>query len=245
MIVRDKGWLAGWRTLLGGGRCQVCRAAAVSPLCADCLGRHARPLQRCRLCGVELGGEAEVCGACLWRPPPCSRTVVALPYRYPWDGLIVRLKFHAAVELAAPLADLLAEAVLTARACAPEAQPRPELILPVALSSPRQQERGYNQSWELARRVATRLQCPARPDLLERVRCTVPQLSLPRARRLLNVRGAFRLTPQGLGLVRGRRVVLVDDVMTTGATLTAAAEALQAAGAADIRFWVLARTSAD
>lgn len=114
-----------------------------------------------------------------------------------------------------------------------------DLLLPVPLSRQRLQQRGYNQSLELARQLA-----PAKtaPGLLLRIRDTPPQSSLQRAERLRNVQGAFAVEPLRQTEVRGKRVVLIDDVMTSGASLFAAAQALRDAGAAHITGLVLART---
>jgi ComF family protein len=239
-----RGAAAGLRSWLGGGPCVVCHAWQAQAVCVDCCERFAAPGHRCHRCGIDLPAQGRpVCGACVIHPPPFSQTVVALPYRYPWDGLLTRLKFQQAVELAGPLAELLGDAV--GHALVLEPQRRPALVLPVPLSIERQRERGYNQAWELTRRVARRWQIPARPDGLLRLRSTVPQLSLPRSQRLANVRGAFALDARWRPAVQGQQVALVDDVMTTGATLTAAADALLRAGAADVQLWVVARTPVD
>ncbi len=107
------------------------------------------------------------------------------------------------------------------------------------LSRQRLQQRGYNQAWELARQLAPG---KASPDLLLRIRDTPPQSALPRAERLRNVKAAFAVDPLRQTEVRGKRVVLMDDVMTSGASLFAAAQALRDAGAAHITGLVLART---
>jgi predicted amidophosphoribosyltransferase len=102
-------------------------------------------------------------------------------------------------------------------------------------------ERGYNQAWELARRLARELGVAARPDALFRGRDTGHQLGLPRQARRVNLRGAFVVAPRHAPWIRGARLALVDDVMTTGATADAAAHVLRAAGAAEVRVWVVAR----
>jgi predicted amidophosphoribosyltransferase len=112
----------------------------------------------------------------------------------------------------------------------------------VPLARERLRERGYNQSWELARRLARSLALPARADALFRLRDTGHQLQLDRAARHANLRDAFVVSPRHAAWVRGAAVALVDDVLTTGATAHAATLALLAAGAADVRLWVVART---
>jgi len=116
-------------------------------------------------------------------------------------------------------------------------------VLPVPLSDQRLAERGYNQAWELARRLAAHRALPARAQVLQRALHTRQQAELDRAERQRNVRGAFLVPHAQRGLVNGRRLALVDDVMTTGATLREAATTLLRAGAADVQVWVLARTA--
>jgi ComF family protein len=112
----------------------------------------------------------------------------------------------------------------------------------VPLSAPRLATRGYNQAWELARRVARARRLPARADLLHRPVDTPAQSGLDRAERQRNLRGAFWVPPLAADAVRGQHLALVDDVMTTGATLREAAAALRQAGAATVQVWAVART---
>ena len=177
-----------------------------------------------------------VCGACLTAPPPFARALAAVDYDHPWDGLIARFKFHGALDLAPALAQrLLAE---FERADAPA----PTLLLPVPLSAQRLRERGYNQAWELARRIGPALRCDADPHLLLRIKDTPHQLAFPPAQRAGNVKRAFAIEPRRLAEVRGRSVTLVDDVMTTGATVAEIARVLLQAGASEVAVWVVART---
>lgn len=237
-------WLAALQAAGSASACLVCERWQAQPLCPACRQRFGAPRPRCRVCAIELpGAAAEICGACIRHPPPLQASVTAWSYAYPWDGLISRFKFHGAVDLAAPLADALAESVQAAwRAGWLE---RPELLLPVPLSPQRLRERGYNQAWELARRLARRLDLPADPQLLQRLRDPPPQARLGRAQRLHNLAAAFVVAPAARPVLAGRCIALVDDVMTTGATLSEAALTLQRAGAAQVQAWVLARTPAD
>jgi ComF family protein len=175
---------------------------------------------------------------CIRTPPPHTRTVAAVDYGFPWAGMIGRFKFNGQPELARALAPLLADAVVAAGA-APVS-----LLLPVPLSNGRLAERGYNQAWELARRLARPIGLPPRDDLLLRVRDTPHQVGLSRAQRLRNLRDAFWVPPPAQAQLQGRAVAVVDDVMTTGVTAAAASLALLAAGAASVQLWVLARTPA-
>ena len=155
-------------------------------------------------------------------------------YGFPWDRLIADFKFHGRAELAAALAALMSDATADA---APVS-----LVLPVPLARQRLAERGYNQAWELARRIARHQQVAARHDLLIRALEGLHQAELTRAERLANLRAAFVVEPRLRSELRGRRVALVDDVLTTGATAREAARALLQAGAAAVDVWVFART---
>lgn len=216
--------------------CAVCRGWGRTRLCAACLARHTDDAPRCRRCAIALPPGPDTCGRCLRDPPPFERCIAAFDYAPPWDHQIARFKFHAALDLGGVFADRLVAAIGAA------ASPPVELILPVPLAEARLRERGYNQAWELARRIGRRLRVPADAALLLRMRETPHQLALPIEQRAGNVRGAFAVEPRRRAELAGRHVALVDDVMTTGATLAEAARVLRAAGAASLQAWVLART---
>jgi ComF family protein len=221
-------------------QCELCRAWADDPLCGACRQRFTGLRPRCARCALPLGTPAPACGECLTDPPPFDATVCAVDYVFPWDGLIQAFKFQQRVDLARPLAGLLAEAVRRA------ALPRPAWVLPVPLSRERLVQRGYDQVALLARPLARRLGGHAAPavreDLLQRVVDTPPQAGLDRTARQHNLRAAFWVPAAAQASVRGSHLALVDDVMTTGATLRAAATVLRRAGAASVQAWVLART---
>lgn len=224
-----------WRA----GPCAVCHAWSGRPVCDACVGRYAPPRPRCRRCAAPLpmtGAHTPDCGRCLRQPPALARTVAALDYRFPWDGLLQRFKYHAALELRDGLVEQLDAALDRAGLEAPDR------LLPVPLSAQRLRERGYNQSHELARALARRrgLRCDAR--LLLRVRDNPHQAGLKLQARAANVRGVFAVDPLRAGLLRGARIALVDDVMTSGATLFELAALLHRHGAAEVQAWVVART---
>ena len=201
-------------------------------------------MPRCGACGLPLAQDAPACGDCLREPPPFERTVCAVDYVFPWDHLIREFKFHGQVELADPLAQRLAAAVQARGDSAVGPVPSVQWVLPVPLSNQRLRERGYDQAWELARRVAAAQQLPARADALVRTLDTVHQTELGRAARQRNLRAAFFVPGPQRAALHNTRVALVDDVMTTGATLREAAAALRRAGVAAVEAWVLARTAA-
>lgn len=171
----------------------------------------------------------EACGACLRRPPPQALTRAAFVYRPPLDRLLPRAKFHGDLASARVLARLMARELADAE--------RPQALVPVPLHRDRLRRRGYDQALELARPLARALALPLRDDLLHRVRATAPQSRLASPQRRRNLRGAFAVRAAELP----SHIALVDDVMTTGATVEAAATALRRAGVARVDVWVCAR----
>jgi ComF family protein len=218
-------------------QCAVCRAWDRQRLCSDCITRFAAPTARCQRCALTLPGGATLCGACLRDPPPFDQAITVGDYAYPWDALISRFKFNDALDLAETLARALLDAIVRVGG------PLPHLVLPVPLSPARLQERGYNQAWELARRIARPLGCRSDAKLLLCVKETVHQRVLPRLQRASNVRGAYLVEPRHSAQLRGADVAIVDDVLTTGATAAEVARVLKQAGAARVRLWVVARTA--
>jgi ComF family protein len=220
--------------------CVICRDWTASTMCRRCRDRFAAGRMRCPCCAMPAT-VAGPCGACLHQPPAYAHAVAAVDYGFPWDRLISAFKFQDQPEWAGVLADLIAVAI----ARHPESPDTPgaDCVVPVPLSGPRLAERGYNQAWELARRLAARHGLPAHADALLRLRDTPHQVGAGRAQRLHNLRAALWVSPDGARRIAGRHVALVDDVLTTGATAEAAALALHAAGAASVQVWVVARTS--
>ena len=199
------------------------------------MARFAQPQSRCRRCALPVPEGVPECGACVTQPPPLDACHAAVSYGYPWAGLIARYKFQGQPGWAGAFATLMRSA--------PWVEPaldQAQLVLPMPLSRQRLAERGFNQALELARRLAPPHKIEA--QLLLRVKDTAPQTALDRGERMANVRDAFAPDPLRANTLRGVNVVLVDDVMTSGASLYGAARALRAAGAARITAVVLART---
>lgn len=187
-------------------------------------------------CALPLPAPARCCGACLKTPPPLDLCLASTAYAWPWVDLIARYKFQEQAGWAGPLATLM-----LSTPWADDALDAADWVLPIPLSAQRLSERGYNQSWLLARQLS-----PHKADahLLLRTRDTPSQRTLPRAHRLANLVGAFAVEPLRAAQLRGKKVVLVDDVMTSGASLHTAAHVLREAGAAHVSALVLARTEA-
>lgn len=215
-------------------QCHVCHAWPSRPVCDACVARFAAQIPRCHCCALPVYGGVTTCGECVRHPPPLDRCLAAFSYVWPWPECIAQFKFRSQTGWATPFSTLLLST--------PWVEPaleRCDLVLPMPLSAERLRERGFNQAFELARRLA-----PDKSDatLLLRTRDTPAQSGLTRAERLQNLQGAFALEPSRAGCITGRHVVLVDDVMTSGASLFAAAAVLRTAGAARITALVLART---
>ena len=212
--------------VLFGGSCFLCRGGARTLLCAQCdadLPRLEHAL--CPRCALESPGGA-VCGRCLTHAPAYDTTYAALSYDFPADVLVHALKFRGELALAPLLAGFLAPKVRNVSV---------DHVVPVPLSVERLRRRGYNQAVEIARHLRKEA---LELSLCERTRDAPPQTELPYDERQRNVRGAFRSTRS----VDGARIAVVDDVMTTGATLDEIARTLKAAGAAHVENWVVART---
>ncbi len=225
-------------------QCELCRQwTAGDALCTGCDQRFATLRARCARCALPTGTPVPRCGGCLGaRELPFDATVAAADYGFPWDSLVQAFKFHGRVELAPLLADRLARAV--AASTPPATLPAPTLVLPVPLSPARLAERGYNQAWELACRLARLRGLPADDGLLQRPIDTPHQTGQSRAGREANLACSFMVDPRQRAALAGRAVALVDDVMTTGVTVAAAARELRRAGATAVHVWVFARTPA-
>jgi ComF family protein len=218
-------------------RCVICHSWPQAPLCEACIGRFAQPQHRCLSCALPLHHTAKRCGSCLRSPPPLDQCFTASSYEWPWVDLIAAFKFQEQAGWAGPLATLM----LSAHG-AEDALEEADWVLPIPLSAQRLAERGYNQSWLLAKQLS-----PSKADahLLLRSRDTPSQRTLPRAKRLANLVGAFAVEPLRAQQLRGKHVLLIDDVMTSGASLYTAARVLRQAGAAKVGALVLARTEAN
>ncbi len=217
-------------------RCELCAARSGRVLLCDaCAADLPAVANACPVCALPTAGPV-VCGDCLRAPPPFAETFAALIYAFPVDRLIHRMKYGGNIALVDWAGATLA-GVVRAKLAHRGDRERPQQIVALPLSAARQRERGFNQAREIAARVAAVTGLPVTAPL-ERIGGGVPQAALPWAARRQNVRGAFALRRP----VRGVRIALVDDVMTTGATLAEASCVLIDAGAARVDCWVVART---
>lgn len=211
--------------------CLLCGASSHAGLCCSACDAELPRLtgEHCPVCALPAPG-GSVCGECLRQQPHFDHTVAAYRYSFPIDKLVQALKFNEHLILANFLADALAQRIDT----------HPDCMVAMPLHPVRLRERSFNQSLLLARRMSSRLGIPLLVDACERVRNTPPQSSLPWKERDKNMRRAFTCKP-GTDL-HGKHVAIVDDVMTTGASIGELARALKQAGAREVSAWVVART---
>ncbi len=201
------------------------------PWCAIC----GRPFWTLDPRGAATGAPSAVCGACRRRRPAFTWGRSATLYDAAVREALHAFKFSGKTALAAPLGDLLVEV------CASGLPVAPDLVVPVPLHRARERERGFNQAGLLARRVARRLGAPLGTRALRRVRSTRAQADLGGAERRTNVRGAF--AARTAAALAGRHVLLVDDVLTTGATVSECARVLIDAGALTVGALTVARVA--
>lgn len=209
--------------------CLLCTAASDDAvLCAACAEQLPQlASERCPVCALPTP-QAKVCGACLSQSPYFDTTHAVWPYGFPIDKLIQSLKYSHRLASA----DFFGAALVALPVA------RADFILPVPLSAQRLAQRGFNQSVEISRPLARQLGIPLELKNIHRYRDTTPQASLPWKERAKNIRHAFECNID-LG---GKTVLVVDDVMTTGATLNEVARTLKAHGATRVENCVLART---
>jgi len=217
--------------------CPLCTARLGAgrrdPLCGECwtgLARLTPPL--CAGCGLPVASESAArCAGCREAEPAFDYARAAAVYGGGVREAIHGLKFGGRRSLARPLGDLVADE------CARALEDPPDALVPVPLARARERERGFNQAALVAERLGERLRVRVRPRWLARLRATAPQSDLTAAERRANVAGAFAAAPA----VAGRHVVVIDDVITTGATVGECARALRAAGARRVGVLAVAR----
>lgn len=233
-ILREQ-WLnigSKFRHFLPAQPCVLCGAMSHHGLwCAACeADLPYLDTGHCPVCALP-SAQGEVCGQCLKKPPPFSQTTAVFGYHYPINKLIQMMKYGEQLPLAHAFALQLARKIDLAE--------RPDYVIAMPLHPTRLRERGFNQSLLIAQTVAHQHRLKLLPHACQRIRATEPQTSLPKDQRAKNMRGAFQCSVD----LTGKHIALVDDVLTTGASLSALATAVQACGAAKIENWVVARTA--
>ena len=215
-------------------RCVLCGLPSGSIcICTQCRDELPWAGPACQQCGLPLGSQIdEICGACIQKPPPFTRTVYPLVYTFPVDRMVQSFKFKRQLAAGRVLSHLMCEFVNAGGLGSPD------MLIPVPLHHFRLIQRGFNQACELGAYASRVLEIPLQSTALRRHRNTRAQSGLTRKQRRKNVRGAFywhSLTKPG------RHVALIDDVMTTGTTVSECANVLKKAGAKRVDIWVAAR----
>ena len=226
-----------WRRLqfaLLPPHCLLCaqHSDVARDLCSACAADLAHNRLCCPRCALPLQTPAPLCGECLKREPPFAAASAPFVYGHPLDLLMTRLKFGRSLAAGRVLSELWIAALREAL------PPLPALLIPVPLHAGRLRERGYNQALELAKPLARAFAIPLRSDALLRIRATPAQSNLDAKTRRQNLRGAFAIVDN---VALPAHVAVVDDVMTTGATLRECARTLRRAGVARVDVWALAR----
>src|SRR5262245_21529628 len=208
--------------------CALCGTrSGREPVCGACEEGLPSLPEHCARCALPTPG-GSLCGSCLVNPPHFDGTIAIWLYEFPCDRLVQALKYRARLGLAPFFARRLAERPL----------PPVDLVIPMPLHPERLAQRGFNQALEVARALARRTGLALEPRGAERVQNTVPQTELPYGERAKNIRGAFASRCD----FSGKTVAVVDDVMTTGATLNELARILKRAGATEVHNLVMARS---
>ena len=208
--------------------CRLCGSeSGAELLCAGCAADLPVLPEHCPQCALPSPGGA-LCGHCLNEAPRFDRTLALWRYDFPCDTLVLALKYGARIALAG----------FFARSLSNRGLPQVDVIVPMPLHPRRLAERGFNQALEIARELGRLAGVTIATRGVRRVIDTIPQTELPHDRRATNVRGAFDC---GLDLSE-KSVAVVDDVMTSGATLNELARVLKLAGAIRVENWVVART---
>ncbi|WP_256207433.1 ComF family protein [Nitrosomonas marina] len=214
--------------------CILCGAVSSHDFCSGCSKSLSRLTANvCKICAKTLiTGTTNICGSCLASPPAYSTTIAALIYTFPADMLVHALKYRQQLAIAPVLAELLLETIRHQ-----QSTDQPDLVIPMPLHPKRLQERGFNQAIEIGRHLSQQLRIQFCHDSCKRIKNTLPQAELPWKMRRDNVKKAF-ICNQNLS---GMHVAIVDDVMTTGATLNELANQLRKQGACRITNWIVTR----
>lgn len=206
-----------------GGNLGICNP------CLDDLPWHLGA--QCQQCGLHTNGT--LCGHCLKEKPHFDVTHALFTYDYPLDRLLQHYKYREALHLANTFAELMVSRKLSG-----DTPQKINRIIPMPMHKTRLKERSFNQALEIARLLGKQMQIKLDYTSCQRTRYSPPQASLPLKERIKNIRGVFDCQQT----LPGANIAIVDDVMTTGASLNELAKTLKQAGAAHVECWVVART---
>ncbi|HEY3487479.1 MAG TPA: ComF family protein [Gammaproteobacteria bacterium] len=219
------------------GNCMICGQVADTgmDLCFACRWHLPWLEYGCWRCAnplVPTTRDRLLCGRCIHKPPQFDRSYCAFIYQQPVNWLLQGLKYQRRLTGIPVLSRLLLEFLH------PRLEFQPELIIPVPLHKSRLRMRGFNQALEIARPLARAFNIPLSTQICTRIRETAPQSELPASRRSANVRHAFRMQAP----LTVKHVAIVDDIVTTGATVNELARMLKRHGAESVQVWAVART---
>jgi ComF family protein len=224
-------WLTTFTHWLLPQSCFLCGDTSTLPVCAACLADLPYRKIACISCAKPLE-EVSICSQCKKEPPPYTHTQALFSYTYPVNKLISAAKFNQNLALLNLLGNLMAQHLMI--------EPRPDVLIPVPLHPKRLRYRGYNQSSELAKCLTRQTDIPFNHTACQRIKNTRPQVGLSAKERQTNIKDAFtirRLEPDW------QHIAIIDDVMTTGGTVTELTNQLINAGAQRVDVWCCARKS--
>ncbi|HEY0268818.1 MAG TPA: ComF family protein [Methyloradius sp.] len=212
--------------------CLLCAASDGGELaiCQDCLTdlpRHT--IDQCPQCALPAY-QNQLCGHCIASPPAFDTTNALFRYEFPVDAMLQRYKYQHLLNMAQTFAQMILNDLPNAKL--------PDLIIPMPLHPLRLKERGFNQSLEIARIVGKTLNIKVDAQVCSRIKPSPPQASLPLKERVKNMQSAFACNTT----LDGLNIALIDDVMTTGASLNSLSKTVKKAGASNVECWVVART---
>lgn len=214
--------------------CLLCETADNQLICEACSNQFFTSLtHRCLICALPINDHDTHCGACLKNPPTFDATFAVCDYVAPLDRLVLALKFGHHLAVAQAMANLMANVFI---------EQLPDVLIAVPLSRQRLAQRGFNQALEVAKPLAKKWERPIHTNLLSRVRDTKAQAMLHPNQRQENILHAFSFNEDYADKIRGQHIGVVDDVMTTGATLDEVARCLKKHGASKISNLVFSRT---
>lgn len=220
------------------GLCIACLSSnSINGLCEFCLADLPANQWHCHCCALPFAYSSakRLCSDCLKSPPAFDQSFIPWRYQYPVDRMISRYKYNGQRKFARPLIAGLSS-YLESTFQGSNAT-KPELLIPSPMLPARRRKRGFNQARDIAESLGESLQIRVGTNVVHRVRSVQAQRGLTREARLSNLHGVFHVRAQV-----PERIAIVDDVVTTGATVRVLASTLRAAGARDIQIWALART---
>lgn len=218
--------------------CLCCGVTTCAPtnICNDCHLQLPFIQRCCSRCGVPLANTQPYCGHCLRHPPPYAAVHALFHYQSPIRHFTNQLKFHNQLLYGASLGLLLAKHVQRKYA----GHPLPDCLVPMPLHTQRLKKRGYNQALIIAKPISRLLNIPIDQSSWHRIKPTAAQASLPARLRANNVKRSFQYVGEQPA---ARHIAIIDDIMTTGSTVTALSQTMRQAGAERIEIWCLARTT--